>query len=104
ISARERLLACLLSLHDALPICRVDAMLGAYEVILAPERSHSTPAACQGAVTGNRRHGPSGRAISWPKTITSGSPGSPGMLEPLRSEEHTSELQSRENLVCRLLL
>src|SRR5690606_41706344 len=25
-------------------------------------------------------------------------------LQPLRSEEHTSELQSRENLVCRLLL
>src|SRR5690606_39812421 len=25
-------------------------------------------------------------------------------LEILRSEEHTSELQSRENLVCRLLL
>src|SRR5207302_10990476 len=25
-------------------------------------------------------------------------------LESLRSEEHTSELQSRENLVCRLLL
>src|SRR5690606_41925405 len=35
----------------------------------------------------------------------------PGQLEPVtgpaaavRSEEHTSELQSRENLVCRLLL
>src|SRR5207302_7411800 len=27
-----------------------------------------------------------------------------GMLPNLRSEEHTSELQSRENLVCRLLL
>src|SRR5690606_42123663 len=27
-----------------------------------------------------------------------------GMEELLRSEEHTSELQSRENLVCRLLL
>src|SRR5690606_28149283 len=27
-----------------------------------------------------------------------------GELEFLRSEEHTSELQSRENLVCRLLL
>src|SRR5690606_41969170 len=27
-----------------------------------------------------------------------------GSLPPLRSEEHTSELQSRENLVCRLLL
>src|SRR5436309_10204111 len=26
------------------------------------------------------------------------------LKEPLRSEEHTSELQSRENLVCRLLL
>src|SRR3712207_8168874 len=25
-------------------------------------------------------------------------------LEPLRSEEHTSELQSRQYLVCRLLL
>src|SRR5690606_42041119 len=28
----------------------------------------------------------------------------PGKPEPARSEEHTSELQSRENLVCRLLL
>src|SRR5690606_39537160 len=26
------------------------------------------------------------------------------VVEDLRSEEHTSELQSRENLVCRLLL
>src|SRR5690606_40370379 len=28
----------------------------------------------------------------------------PAKLTALRSEEHTSELQSRENLVCRLLL
>src|SRR5690606_40778061 len=28
----------------------------------------------------------------------------PALRVPLRSEEHTSELQSRENLVCRLLL
>src|SRR5690606_40055490 len=28
----------------------------------------------------------------------------PSLSEPERSEEHTSELQSRENLVCRLLL
>src|SRR5690606_40487602 len=27
-----------------------------------------------------------------------------GIVEPVRSEEHTCELQSRENLVCRLLL
>src|SRR6266511_6013056 len=32
-------------------------------------------------------------------------PGNPGTNgAPVRSEEHTSELQSRENLVCRLLL
>src|SRR5207302_7686064 len=30
--------------------------------------------------------------------------GSAGALRGTRSEEHTSELQSRENLVCRLLL
>src|SRR5690606_40712769 len=30
--------------------------------------------------------------------------GSAAALDALRSEEHTSELQSRENLVCRLLL
>src|SRR5690606_41083062 len=33
-------------------------------------------------------------AIGWPKALRSRA----------RSEEHTSELQSRENLVCRLLL
>src|SRR5690606_41537035 len=31
-----------------------------------------------------------------------GSDGRPGVLVNERSEEHTSELQSRENLVCRL--
>src|SRR5690606_32191036 len=31
-------------------------------------------------------------------------PVSPFFMDRLRSEEHTSELQSRENLVCRLLL
>src|SRR6266511_3299205 len=36
-------------------------------------------------------------------SIEIGTPITPG-FEALRSEEHTSELQSRENLVCRLLL
>src|SRR5690606_40445208 len=31
-------------------------------------------------------------------------PGSISLFVDIRSEEHTSELQSRENLVCRLLL
>src|SRR5690606_39909032 len=33
-----------------------------------------------------------------------GNAGILGLNMPKRSEEHTSELQSRENLVCRLLL
>src|SRR5690606_39682548 len=37
-----------------------------------------------------------------PPTTPGPPPGSPA--DPNRSEEHTSELQSRENLVCRLLL
>src|SRR5207302_3519044 len=46
-------------------------------------------------------HGPVSFAISgWNSSV------GPGWLclLPKRSEEHTSELQSRENLVCRLLL
>src|SRR5690606_40360791 len=35
--------------------------------------------------------------------VPAGGEGDPGVLRG-RSEEHTSELQSRENLVCRLLL
>src|SRR3712207_7824324 len=33
-----------------------------------------------------------------------GRPGPPGVFSVSRSEEHTSELQSRQYLVCRLLL
>src|SRR5436309_7694044 len=56
------------------------------------------------------------RSTLFPYTTLFRSPGSglqvptrkhvPARLEPAawRSEEHTSELQSRENLVCRLLL
>src|SRR5690606_41238622 len=47
--------------------------------------------------------------LSWRQFFTPGQPasGAPTSFQlqtPLRSEEHTSELQSRENLVCRLLL
>src|SRR2546422_8777196 len=63
-----------LSLHDALPICRGDAAAG-----LARE------------VTGT------GAGISLQPHLTGGG-------TEARSEEHTSELQSRLHLVCRLLL
>src|SRR5690606_41792958 len=77
-----------LSLHDALPICRrfSGRRCGAY-----------------------RRPCPVDNALRCPPYGTwklrrwqSGQEG-PAGCRP-RSEEHTSELQSRENLVCRLLL
>src|SRR3712207_7804407 len=83
-----------LSLHDALPISdrhRADRLLGQY----SPARV-ALPGAC--SITAPRwRHLPStghGRRIRRPKIAPS---------DP-RSEEHTSELQSRQYLVCRLLL
>src|SRR3712207_7586185 len=38
------------------------------------------------------------------KTASSSAPEAGRVVEPDRSEEHTSELQSRQYLVCRLLL
>src|SRR2546427_11503465 len=51
--------------------------------------------------------GPPGRpscrpARSFTRSVNAGSP--PGRKWETRSEEHTSELQSQSNLVCRLLL
>src|SRR5690606_41449481 len=70
-----------LSLHDALPIY---AGTAAHR-----DRGDRHPAAAVPDRTGLRRHRWAERAA--------GRGGD-------RSEEHTSELQSRENLVCRLLL
>src|SRR3712207_7026949 len=66
-----------LSLHDALPICRIVSAL---------------PTAHLSALTSL---GPPKR-----REIRSRTP----PLHTTRSEEHTSELQSRQYLVCRLLL
>src|SRR3989475_7007187 len=69
----------LFSLHDALPISRRVSRGG------TSPRSSST--------NGNEVYTrPSNRLGSGPRLIA------------LRSEEHTSELQSQSNLVCRLLL
>src|SRR5690625_6092269 len=56
------------------------------------------------------RPGPAGRPLRWPRRCAA--PPAPGRRSPprapgprgTRSEEHTSELQSRGHLVCRLLL
>src|SRR2546430_7851119 len=72
-----------LSLHDALPICR--------------------RAACERSALRRRN-----RALHPPRR-RAGAAQLPNLTEAdarrfLRSEEHTSELQSQSNLVCRLLL
>src|SRR3712207_9003538 len=76
-----------LSLHDALPICRqarVERDLGQPVARLPADRGE-LPADVR-AVAGERERGDVGRR------------------RRARSEEHTSELQSRQYLVCRLLL
>src|SRR5690606_41349229 len=80
-----------LSLHDALPIFSRSV-----------RRGHPNPRRDDGAVAGSRvprrRH-----PTCWSRSAGRCAPAPRGTLR-LRSEEHTSELQSRENLVCRLLL
>src|SRR5690606_41714764 len=86
---------CTLSLHDALPIYDEDVLaleLGAHRVELLLHRLLAL-------LLARHDEGPADVAV---------------LVEALavldaeatrdRSEEHTSELQSRENLVCRLLL
>src|SRR3712207_7286903 len=62
-------------------------------------RAWSAPCRCPAAnhIGGGRR-----RPSSWARTTRS-TPGT-GSSRGSRSEEHTSELQSRQYLVCRLLL
>src|SRR5258706_5267102 len=47
---------------------------------------------------------PAAQAIGLPPNVVPWSPGSKMSARGVRSEEHTSELQSLTNLVCRLLL
>src|SRR5690349_23550515 len=74
-----------LSLHDALPIYSVSTPESCAATSTAPCRVMTCP-------------------IGWParRSVPSASAGSGAKLP--RSEEHTSELQSRRDLVCRLLL
>src|SRR5438477_4721363 len=85
-----------LSLHDALPICTewpARAHRGDCRRPLAP------------GAPGPRSVGVRARDGTGPRTPTDLSPGAPGASgRRQRSEEHTSELQSHVNLVCRLLL
>src|SRR3989442_5910511 len=65
-------------------------------------RSHCTSLLCLGPDVHPRDA--RGRAMSDHHHDHASEPGSPLAETDLRSEEHTSELQSRPHLVCRLLL
>src|SRR5690606_41994561 len=87
-----------LSLHDALPISRPSS-----------QPAHARRTAGTSSDDSSRRDCGcrSARATRGSNVLrTSLSPTAPGRTSTssCRSEEHTSELQSRENLVCRLLL
>src|SRR5206468_12303789 len=86
-----------LSLHDALPIFdRAVGVRHAARIVIDVRRCLAILVL---RLPAGARAGPGGR---WPRRID--------RIEPvvvrveLRSEEHTSELQSRSDLVCRLLL
>src|SRR5688572_14842905 len=95
--------ACPLSLHDALPIFH-DRM----PVIIPPESYDRWLAAIEPDPRDLLVPFPPEPMTMWPigPRVNKPENDDPGILEAVdgRSEEHTSELQSQSNLVCRLLL
>src|SRR5690606_39377971 len=89
------------SLHDALPICQAAAVLFQPESPVLQQRQRHREHAQQ-----HREREQPGkdrkRVLAEAEVVAAEE--SPCGGGPARSEEHTSELQSRENLVCRLLL
>src|SRR5690606_42108615 len=93
-----------LPLHDALPIfAAVVAFRHVDEILATPAVVHERTLACARPmqIGIRRRCAPLANTLAQRWAILGGTRGS---RIRRRSEEHTSELQSRENLVCRLLL
>src|SRR5690606_40335231 len=86
-----------LSLHDALPICSTGWTSGFRWTRCSSGCGCSTGSS---AIADHRRH----LVSSEPELIFAEVPCRGRCAGHRRSEEHTSELQSRANLVCRLLL
>src|SRR3712207_7894662 len=85
-----------LSLHDALPISRGRSSTSA--------PSSPTPASSSTTTCPVSRLAPSSSASATSGSTFARLKGGPTFRRRSRSEEHTSELQSRQYLVCRLLL
>src|SRR5690606_41681395 len=88
-----------LSLHDALPISGP----GSSDVVIQGNRCEGIRAQCLMAEGPDVDNG-SGEGESENWLFDGNYCDSHAEAQSVRSEEHTSELQSRENLVCRLLL
>src|SRR5690606_40447062 len=84
--------SCALSLHDALPIS------------LADDHRRGVGGRAQGEVAGVAHRLLVGEWVAVVAVELAARLRLPEVALGARSEEHTSELQSRENLVCRLLL
>src|SRR3712207_8497368 len=87
-----------LSLHDALPIWPGDRQRD-----LAGDRGRGVQDRRHARVQG-RQGGRLAREPLGDRVRAGGAARRAGLVPRLRSEEHTSELQSRQYLVCRLLL
>src|SRR5690606_41089936 len=93
-----------LSLHDALPICVHDHWQWRGDIAFTRERLIGIRQMLELALAHRRDDGRCGVLPGW--SFVDWVPGWKTGMGPgvVRSEEHTSELQSRENLVCRPLL
>src|SRR5207244_9767897 len=90
---------CTLSLHDALPICWV-AVNGCCDALTA-HRGGIVPV--NGALVAPERFAIDFVQLDRQRRLFSGPVGRLSGYPGYRSEEHTSELQSPDHLVCRLL-
>src|SRR5205814_9254519 len=90
-----------LSLHDALPISRVDILTGTLGKALGGGSGGYIAARREVIEWLRQRSRPYLFSNSIPPVVAAASL---AVLELLRSEEHTSELQSLRHIVCRLLL
>src|SRR5690242_21001804 len=86
-----------LSLHDALPICRPFQWTTMTKLKTCCSEAKRK---VDGKLTDHRQAGPITLPNPWPASHRNTLSG----FFRVRSEEHTSELQSHVNLVCRLLL